>query len=137
MKSFWLYLLLLVSVSCSAQDRFTKGEFKGFTRSPSEHIISRLDDPLTARTATGSIIFAPDEGPLGGALFEIRGPGKYTKIRSSLTSPSGTFSIRNVPDGKYLFKVTLDGYQSVTGELIISRTIPSQKAIQIALKPGV
>jgi hypothetical protein len=40
-------VFLGVVASCLAQDRFQAGELKGFTKSSIEHIISRLEEPIT------------------------------------------------------------------------------------------
>jgi hypothetical protein len=36
-------LILGITITCSAQERFQSGEFKGFTKSPTEHIICRIE----------------------------------------------------------------------------------------------
>src|SRR5450631_1474271 len=38
---------VVLAISCGAQERFESGELKGFTKSPTEHIINYLDQAVT------------------------------------------------------------------------------------------
>jgi hypothetical protein len=130
-------ITIFVVGSCLAQERFQSGEFKGFTKSPSEHIISRLDEPITIYSVRGRTIFRGKNDPLNGVVFEIRGPGDSERIRATKSNHDGSFSIARVPEGTYSFKATKDGFQSVVGTLIVSKKANRQTTIEIALPIGV
>lgn len=93
-------ITLCVAGCCLAQDRFQSGEFKGFTKSPTEHIISRLDKPITTHSVRGRIIFAEKDDPLNEVVFEIRGPGDSERIRTAKSDDDGRFNIAHVRVGK-------------------------------------
>jgi hypothetical protein len=130
-------LILGIALACGAQDRFQSGEFKGFTKSPAEHIISRVDEPFTVSAVRGSVIFSGKDDPLKDVLFEIRGPGNLERIRAAMTGDDGRFKIGRVPEGTYTFKATRDGFQSVVGTLVVSKKADRQKAIKIEMPLGV
>jgi hypothetical protein len=130
-------ITLCVAGCCWAQERFKSGEFKGFTKSPTEHIISRLDEPITVYSVRGKIIVKGNDDPLTEVVFEIRRPGSFERIRAAKSGHDGRFNIAHVPEGTYSFKATKDGFQSVVGTLIVSKKANRQKAIEIALPIGV
>jgi len=134
-----LLMLWLMSVTVAwGQDRYQSGELKGFTISREEHIITHLDDPLTVREVKGTAFIANDEkAPLEGVLFELRGPGDSDTIRSTKTGRDGNFALRHIRPGKYLFKATSLGFQSLVGVVIVSPKAGRDQAILLRLKPGV
>jgi len=136
--SKWLVLLTLgITTSCFAQERFQSGEFKGFTKSATEHIISRVDEPLTVPSVRGAILFKGKGEPVKDVVFEIRGPGNSERIRSSKSDAAGLFHISRVPEGIYIFKATKDGFQSVVGRVIVSGKADHQNGITIEMPVGV
>lgn len=76
MKLLKSALLCIVSIAC-AQQRFETGEMKGFTKSPTEHIIERLDNQAPVRVIEGTVTSKSLSKPLAGVLIEIRGPGPW------------------------------------------------------------
>jgi hypothetical protein len=130
-------VVLGIALACGAQERFQSGEFKGFTKSPTEHIISRVDEPFTVSSVRGSVVLSGKDEPLKDVLFEIRGPGDSERIRAAKTGAEGRFKIGRVPEGTYTFKATLDGFQSVVGTLVVSKKADRQKAIKIEMPLGV
>jgi hypothetical protein len=126
----------LLAPLCLSQHRITSGELAGFTESPTEHIINRLDNDLTVSKFEGRICFE-DGSPLNAVLIELRGPGNVSKIVSTKTNAAGVFHIRNLSEGNYFFKVTLNGYQSLIGHVIISAHAGKSKPIRLTLKVGV
>ena len=73
-------IILCVAISCSAQERIGSGEFKGFSKSATEHIISRIDEPFSVSEIRGSVLFQDPYEPLQNVLVEIRGPGSSQKL---------------------------------------------------------
>jgi len=130
-------IVLILTILCHAQDRFPSGEYKGFTRSPTEHIIVRMDDPITVSAVRGTVVFRGDGDPLKDVVFEIRGPGASERIRAAEFNSEGRFIISHVPEGTYTFKATKNGYQSVVATLIVSKKADHQKTIEIEMHVGV
>jgi hypothetical protein len=75
--------------------------------------------------------------PLPDVLFEIQGPGADRKIRKGTTDPYGRFKIARVPVGRYKFKATLNGFQSVIGTLVISGKAKQADEIKLEMPVGV
>jgi hypothetical protein len=132
------FLLLMSSLLVWGQDRYQSGELKGFTISRGEHIIDHLDEAITVREVKGAATIAlQDNSPLEGVQFELRGPGESGTIRSIKTDASGRFFLKNIHSGKYLFKATSLGFQSVVGVLIVSPQALREQTILLRMKPGV
>ncbi|MFI5176534.1 MAG: carboxypeptidase-like regulatory domain-containing protein [Terriglobia bacterium] len=130
-------LILGITVTCSAQERFQSGEFKGFTKSPTEHIICRIEEPFTVPSVQGTIVFRGKDDPLSDVAFEIRGPGSQERIRATKTDSAGHFKNRHVPEGTYTFKATRYGFQSVVGKIILSRKANRKNTIDVQMPIGV
>ena len=120
--------------TCLAQDRFPSGELEG---SPIEHIINRVDRTLRVRSLSGVIQIERVGDPVKGALVEIRGPGDSKAIMAAITDARGRFHFRHVPEGAYGFKVTLDAFQSLTGNLVVDRHAKNVAPILLQLRVGV
>lgn len=132
-----IMLVAAFALSSPAQDRFESGKLKGFTKSPTEHIIAEIDDAFEVRSVQGTIVFKGKDDELKGVVFEIRGPGGLERIRAARTDSNGRFKIRRVPEGTYTFKATLDGFQSVVGTLVVSKKADRQETIKIEMPIGV
>ncbi len=131
-------LLLIFVPSAWGQDHFTSGELRGFTKSPTEAIITRLDEPVVIRAVTGTVIRSVgDQSPLESTLIELRGPDDSTIIRAAKTDRQGRFHLRRVPPGKYMFKATSLGFQSVVGVVIVSPKAAPHRVLNLRMTPGV
>jgi hypothetical protein len=136
MKLAWL-LVLAISVGSlvKVQDKSPTGDF---SKSPTEHIIIRIEQPFVVRSVNGFINREQgNEGPLTGVLFEIQGPGDEAKIRRATTDKDGRVRIGRVPSGTYKFKATLSGFQSVTGTIVVSKEAPKKDEVKIQMRVGV
>ena len=133
-------LLLAVAIGAVvAQDRFGDehgGRLKGFTKSPTEHIMNEFDGLPEVRTVHGRIADSSGAG-LPEAVFEIRIENPDAKVRGVVTKPDGRFEMRSVPEGIYVFKVTRNGFQSVFGRLKVTRKAPSANLLSFELQVGV
>ena len=108
-----------------------------FTRSPSEHIINEIEKPFVVRSVVGAISRAQgDRGPLPNVIFEIQGPGTDPTIRRTMTDEHGKLKMKHVPAGEYRFKATLDGFQSMIGKIVVSKTAASTEKIRIEMPVG-
>jgi len=123
--------------ACLAQERFEAGEFQGFTKSPSEHIINRFEKAITTRVLSGVVLSKTDSRPLADALFEVRGRGAASRVQGARTDKEGRFRFKHLRPGEYVFKVTRDGFQSVVGRLTVSKTAAAGEPIRIELSVGV
>jgi hypothetical protein len=72
---------------------------------------------------------------LGGVLIEVQ--DKAGRIRGAKTDANGRFELRGLLNGSYKFKVTLNGFQSVVGEIIVSRKAQRGEKVTITMKFGV
>jgi Carboxypeptidase regulatory-like domain len=124
----------ILATFCPAQERFETGWLKGFTESPTEHIIDELDKPFTLRAVRGVVLDASG-AEMDGVVVEIR--DEAGRIRGTKTNRNGTFKLSGVPKGTYKFKVTMNGFQSVVGNLIISKMANKTDQMKIAMKVGV
>src|SRR5215469_4546127 len=126
-----LFLCVLGMAVAYAQD---KDKLGGFTKSPTEHIINKLEEPFEVRSVSGVVMRqGGEQEPLRDVLVEIKGPGDHDRIRRTKTDDHGQFKISHVPAGTYSFKVTLDGYQSVMGRIVVSKNAAKNNSIKIAM----
>jgi len=137
-KGFAVLLLLLGASLTWAQERFPSGELKGFTMSPTEGIIIHLEQPFVVQEVSGAILRSVGDGsPLEGVLFELRGPSSSVVIRTARTGTEGRFHLSQVPPGKYVFKATAPGFQSLVGIVLVSSKAASSQSIRLSMRPGV
>ena len=127
-------LVVTLTAFCSAQERFETGRLKGFTKSPTEHIIDEPDKPFTLRAVRG-VVLDPSRAEMDGVVVEIR--DEAGRIRSTKTSRKGTFNLSGVPKGTYKFKVTMNGFQSVVGDIVVSKKASKDDQMKIVMKLGV
>ena len=143
MKSLLLqvFLILCLTIASPSQQRYPSDdpveELRGFTRSFSEHMISYIDKPFCVRVVRGEIVVKNTPDALVGAIVQIRGPAEARRISATKTDRRGHFRITRVPQGKYAFKATLLGFQSVVGTIIVSNQAPKDSAIRIGMPAGV
>jgi hypothetical protein len=117
------------------QDKYTNGDFRGFT--VNEHVIQRSKDNFALRSIKGQIFFSDDNGyPMEGALFEIRGPGSSETVRSVITDANGFFEFKDVPEGAYIFKASSLGFNAYAGRITLSRMAKARSLPRIFLQPG-
>jgi hypothetical protein len=116
---------------CPAQERFETGWLKGFTMSPTEHIIDEPDRPFTVRTVRG-VVLDPNGAAMDGVVVEIRDDAG--RIRGTKTNRNGAFKFGGVPKGRYKFKVTMNAFQSVVGDVIVSKKANKADEVKIVMK---
>jgi hypothetical protein len=130
----WLMVALAIATLAlmgSAQD------LRDFTRSPTEHIINELETPISVRAVAGLVVLKGGGDPLPNIILELRGPGKNRRIRRVTTDEHGRLAMRNIPGGVYRFKTTLNGFQSVVGTIVVSKSAPVGEEIRIETPFGV
>jgi hypothetical protein len=109
-----------------------------FTTSRTEHIINQVEEPIVVKSVSGFIRRAQgDQAALPNVLFEIKGPNAHGKLRRVTTNKNGYFRVRGLPAGRYAFKATLDGFQSVMGTIDVSNSAPKSAVIRLEMSVGV
>jgi hypothetical protein len=116
------------------QDGIESGKYKGFLKY-SAFAIVELQDPFTVREARGVVLLPNSNDPLPNVLVEFRDAGG--RIKATKTDSRGQFKFRNLPEGTYMFKTTLDGFQSVVGTVVLQKSVKKSLAIRIAMPLGV
>jgi hypothetical protein len=97
-------------------------------------LIDEPDKPFTLRAVRGVVLDASG-AEMDGVVVEIR--DEAGRIRGTKTNSKGTFKLSGVSKGTYKFKVTMNGFQSVVGNIIISKKANKTDQMKIAMKVGV
>ncbi len=130
-------LLCICCLQLLPQERFDSGEMKGFTKSPTEHIIERLHEQAPLRAIEGVIVSKSLAKPMSGVLIEIRGPSPSENIRSVVSDRNGQFKFKNLPKGDYAIKITSNGFRSVFGKVSVQPSAKRSKPLRIEMLHGV
>jgi hypothetical protein len=111
---------------------------EGFTEAVPEHIIREINKPFEVCKIKGKINSEAGDWPEGtDVLFEIRKNDKNSKIIRIKTDRNGRFKIKKIGNGVYCFKVTVNGWQSVFGIIIVSQEADPKNEITIEMLLGV
>ena len=70
-----------------------------------------------------------------GVVVEIR--DETGRVRGSKTNHKGTFKLDGVSKGRYKFKVTMNGFQSVVGDVVVTKKSNKADKMKIVMKVGV
>lgn len=115
-----------------AQSRFDSGPHKGFLKEEPTLNLKEVPRSFDVRDVRG--ILTCGERPLPDAYFEIRDTaGLVTTVK---TDERGTFVIPGAKPGHYDFKATKNGFESVIGRVIVSKTAPRRNQIRVQLNLG-
>ena len=135
MKLAWLLVFPISAAPLvKIQDKNLTGDF---SKSPTEHIIVRMEEPFVVRSINGLIIREQsNKEPLTGVLFEIQGPGDERTMRQATTDEHGRFKMGRVPLGTYKFKATFNGFQSVMGTIVVSKAAAQKDEVKIEMRVG-
>jgi hypothetical protein len=107
-----------------------------FTKSPTEHIVNQIDQPIVVRSMQGLVIRKDGyHEPL--VLFEIQGPNTGKNIMRATSDEHGRFKLGHGPAGTYKFKATLNGFQSLMRTITISKKATAEKEIRLEMQVGV
>jgi hypothetical protein len=136
MKIRFLCLLCIWTLPLLPQERFDSGELKGFTKSPTEHIIEPLGEQTPVRAIEGVVTSKTLSRPMVGVLVEVRGPGPSEEIRSVVTDRKGHFKFKGMPSGEYSIKITLNGFRSVYGRVSLQPSVKQWKPLRIEMLHG-
>ena len=117
-----------------AQERFETGWLKGFTKSPTEHIINEPEKPFTVRAVRG-VVLDPSGAEMDGVVVEIR--DEAGRVRGTKTNRKGMFRLSGVRKGTYKLKVTMNGFKSVVGDVVVSKKANKTDEMKIIMNVGV
>jgi hypothetical protein len=101
------------------------------------HIDNRVDAPIVDREFKGRVIGEHNQQSLDSALVQLRGKrtrGAVVKIR---TGPSGDFRFPSLPPGPYFFVAVAEGFQSISGCVVIERKAHNGQPVILRLPLGV
>lgn len=136
-----LSIILAVAMiigSVSAQERFSTGDLKGFTKAPSEGIVHISTAPICVQTLDGSVARSVgDRSPIADALVEFRGPRNRQNIRATRTDSRGHFTLPGAPAGTYKFKITALGFQSEVGTVTVTAKALPRSQLSVTMRPGI
>ncbi len=132
--------LLFILGALFAQQRFGNefdGRFRGFTKSPTEHIMIEYEGCPEFRDVRGQVTEASSGIGIPNAIFELRSENPEERVKGVKTNSNGEFRMRSVDEGEYVFKVTMDGFQSVYGKLKVMKKASPGNVLRIQLHQGV
>lgn len=92
-------------------------------------------DPFTVHEANGVVLFPNSNDPLPNVLVEFRDASG--KIKATKTNSRGQFRLRTLRQGTYMFKTTLEGFQSVVGTVVLRKSVKKSETIRIEMPLGV
>lgn len=90
----------------------------GFTIEEPANEMIVVDEPYTVQELVGQVHLG--ESPLEGVNVEVRRQGSKKVLRTKTTG-AGAFRFPGVPEGRYKFKVTKDGFKSLSGTILVNR----------------
>lgn len=119
--------------------RYLNCGLEGFTLANPEHIVNEIKEPFVVSEIKGRIINEagggwPRDYPV---LFEIRGMKKHVKIYKTHADENGNFVMKNIPEGRYCFKATIGGWQSVMGIIIVNKKADPKSNLVFEMRLGV
>jgi hypothetical protein len=123
-------IILLLAGGSFGEHRFRSGPYSGFTKLEPERVIVELPKPLHVREVSGVLLAGDQHEPVRKALFELR-DDDTGKIKAAKTDNEGRFHIKHVKDGRYTFKATRKGYQSVVGVLVVREKLQQPEPVTI------
>ena len=94
-------------------------------------------EPIVRREFSGVIIGKHDGQPRESALLQVRGEGTKGLLNKVVTNRWGAFRVRHLPPGAYFFVAVAQGFQSVSGCLVIDRKAPNRSPLTLRLPLGV
>lgn len=104
----------------------------GFTIEEPENETIVEPEPYRVRSLTGHVHLS--DTPLEGVNVEVLAAGTKHVVRTT-TNADGEFTLPSSHKGSYKFKVTKDGFKSLTGTIIVAPTA-SENSLSFELSVG-
>jgi len=122
----------------SSQSPIRECGLEGFTLAIDEHIIDQIEQPIIVRRIGGKITNDQSGWPKKlTILLEIRDARKDVKVHKVYADENGNFIMKNIPEGRYCFKATVMGWQSLMGIIIVDKKADPKSEIVIKMQLGV
>jgi hypothetical protein len=133
----FLTVSMLAVVGCAASKPVVgpQCDWESFEPAPYDHIIEGIEGVKSLSSFAGRFTLSPLSVEGGGwppatvARIEIHGPNGLKEF--VIVSGDGRFSRPGFPEGMYCFKVSLDGFRTVTGDFVIDHDANSDSIIEI------
>jgi len=106
----------------------------GFTIQQPQNETVVISDPFIVRELTGQVVVF-DGSPIETANVEFLRIGTKNVLRTK-TDSTGTFRMSGVPDGRYKFKVTKDGFKALTGIVVVDKHASRKAELSFQLNVG-
>ena len=87
--------------------------------------------PFIVREVKGVVLVPYCYDPLPNVLIELRDSGG--KVAATKTDSRGQFKFGNIREGTYTFKITLDGFPSVVGTVVLQKHAKKSEAMRIGM----
>jgi hypothetical protein len=104
----------------------------GFTIEEPQIVAIVVTEPYTVRVLAGMVSI--DDSPVENVNVEVRRMGSQNVLRIK-TNAAGVFSFSGVREGKYKFKVTKDGFKSLSGTIIVNHNADTEQ-LHFAIEVG-
>jgi hypothetical protein len=115
-------------------ERYKSGEYKGFMACSASTLVM-LQDPLKVRDAKGVVSIPNSKDPIPNVLVEFRNANGI--IIATKTDSRGRFQFRHLKEGTYMFKITLSGFSSVVGTVVLDGAVNNPDVISLEMPLGV
>jgi hypothetical protein len=96
----------------------------GFTIEEPQNETIVVSEPYEVKALVGTVYLSDDA--IEGVNVEVRLMGSKKVLRTK-TNAAGEFSISDAREGKYKFKVTKDGFKSLTGTILVDHKAKVEK----------
>lgn len=130
--ALFLFVIALAATHSLAQQRYDSGPFKGFLKEEPTLNVKELPRSFEVRAIRGALIFG--EHALPEAFFEVRDANGH--VFTAKTDEHGAFTFPDARAGRYDFKATKNGFESVVGTVIVSDSAPKKNRIRVQLSLG-
>lgn len=106
-----------------------------FRSRPYEYQTVVLTTPRDVRSFKGQVTDRSDTG-LPGAVVEIRLQEDPRWYAETTTDEDGAFEVPRVPAGRYCFKVSRMGFESIVGTVGVSDKAPKGERLRLSMNLG-
>lgn len=110
----------------------------GFTESRIEQI-NRIKKAFVVKNICGSVVLIDGSPMCAGVIFEIRKKvknWKSEKVYKTITDEKGEFVLKGIKQGRYCFKLTFEGWQSIVGEILLTEKADKKNRINLTMELG-
>jgi hypothetical protein len=107
----------------------------GFTIEQPQTETVVMSNPYIVRKLAGRVEISSDDSPIEAANVEFLRVGTREVLRAR-TDSTGSFRMSPVPEGRYKFKVTKDGFKALSGTVIVDKHASGKNDLSFKLDVG-